>query len=284
MCYSDMPVIVPIGPYCNESFVRDTLDSIIAFCPEPRIILVDDSEGPLVSLLATEYDAERIKAPAHGTKGALYLNLSRAFATALREPFPFLLRLDTDARLLNSGFLQKTNDVLRKNPNIGCLGSYRWGYDGAARSRKWQRNRLLARGLASVLLSPHSSYTIWNTILRAKRHGYLLGESVLGGACIYSYRALALLEANKMLSNPALAWTQLEEDHIFSLCIRAVGMELYDFCGDSEEFPFGVKHRGLPASPSELVLRGKSIVHSTKFFGQLTESDIRSEFRRLTGN
>lgn len=50
--------------------------------------------------------------------------------------------------------------------------------------------------------------------------------------------------------------TGLEEDAIFAILSYAVGYHLADFA--TEGYPLGLKWRGLPYHPAELIRRGKN--------------------------
>jgi hypothetical protein len=211
------------------------------------------------------------------------MHLSEAFRVALQQPFSILLRLDTDALLIGDDYRLQAARALADDPSIGAFGSFRRGFDGGERSREWARRQLLMRTVAAFVLSPRSFGRLLTLMAKAKVNGYAFGDAVLGGACIYSYQGIRALADNNMLGCKALAWTHLEEDHIFGLCLYACGMRLMDFGWREDDLPMGVKHKGLPASPAELVERRKSIVHSTKYFGSLDEAEVRATFRRLLG-
>jgi hypothetical protein len=113
---------------------------------------------------------------------------------------------------------------------------------------------------------------------RALRHGYELGESVLGGACLYSHRGLSALSRAGLLGDRALARTGLEEDHIFALALRSLGFDFAGFGSRHDDLPMGVKWIGLPASPEELISKRKAIIHSTRTWNDLDEAAIREIF------
>jgi hypothetical protein len=60
--------------------------------------------------------------------------------------------------------------------------------------------------------------------------------------------------------------------------VKSVGMELSDFATGS--YPMALRWRGLPCSPEELLARGKKVIHSTKFYKDMKEEDIRAFFRK----
>ena len=83
----------------------------------------------------------------------------------------------------------------------------------------------------------------------------------------------------RLLAIPALVTSHLGDDHMFGLLVRAAGFELGDFA--TGEYPIGIKFRGLPMSPGELVDAGKKIVHSLKDHGDRSQAELREEFRHL---
>ena len=104
----------------------------------------------------------------------------------------------------------------------------------------------------------------------ARRNGYKDGEHCLGAACFFSVQALRAMQAKGLFGNPALVTTNLGDDHMYGLLVRAAGFETDDFA--TEGRPLGLAFRGLPLSPMELVEGGKKIVHSLKDHGGRTSS------------
>jgi len=101
----------------------------------------------------------------------------------------------------------------------------------------------------------------------------------MGGAAVYRYEAVAALSEAGLLSRVDLASIGLQEDHIFGLSLLAIGYQLGEFGDKFDDLPMGVDWRTLPASPTELLELGKSIIHSTKGFESMDEEAIRNEFR-----
>ena len=94
----------------------------------------------------------------------------------------------------------------------------------------------------------------------------------MSGICL---RRLA--DAN-LLERREIEWSRLQEAHRFGLFVRAVGLRSGDLSTD--DGPFAVRWKGLPAHPRALLESGKKIVHSTKYYEDMTEGDIRSIFRK----
>ena len=216
--------------------------------------------------------------PWRGTHGALYLSLSAGFKAALRERFDVLLRLDTDGLVAGSGYEARAARYFEEHPRTACLGSYRIGYDGGTRSFAWARRQLARYLLRHAIRDPGAAARVGMLLARGLRHGYEPGESVLGGACLYSYRAISALFDAGVLGDHNLARTGLEEDHIFALALRSLRFDFAEFGNREDDLPMGVKWIGLPASPAELVSKGKNIIHSTRGWNELDEAEIRGIF------
>lgn len=277
---SDTVFVIPVGPKCRYDFVADTIESIRHFAPGARIIAVDDSLGETAADLASHYPITVVPTHVHGSFGNLYLNLSAGFIEALNEPFEILIRLDTDALVAGSDFEAKAIERFRRARRIGSLGSFRVGYDRIGiRDRTWAKRRLQRFLVANSLIHPRKVAFVLTLILRAMPKGYKMGDGIMGGAAVYSHEALVALRDAKLLGRGELADTGLQEDYSFGLALYAIGYRLDEFGDRDDDLPMGVNWKGLPASPEELLRRGKSLIHSTKFFEDLDEAEIRQRFR-----
>jgi hypothetical protein len=276
----DSVFVIPVGPTCQIEFVADTIDSIQYYAPLSRIILVDDSLSGIGIELADRYELTCVKTKVHGLFGNLYLNLSVGFREALAQPFRILVRLDTDALITGSDFEAKAIQCFEDGDHVGSLGSFRIGYDQVGiRNRNWAKHRIIEYLLLRAWKRPRNGLTVVRLLLRARANGYRLGESIMGGAVVYSHEALVALDAADLLGRSELAGIGVHEDHVFGLCLCSIGFHLSEFGNKFDDLPMGVDWRTLPATPEELMKLGKSIVHSTKSYGSLDERAIRSEFR-----
>ncbi|MGB8197095.1 MAG: hypothetical protein WCF25_08840, partial [Acidimicrobiales bacterium] len=242
--------------------------------------LVDDSLRGLGIELSDRYDLTVLVTRVHGLFGNLYLNLSRGFEEALTQPFRILVRLDTDALIAGSDFERSAKVCFESNLQLGSLGSFRIGYNRiGVRDRRWAKRQILKTLLTQSVARPRRALTIAHLVLRARRNGYKLGDGIMGGAAVYRYEAVRALDQAGLLGRTELAATGLHEDYIFGLCLFAIGYQLGEFGDRFDDLPMGVDWIGLPASPAELMRLGKSIIHSTRSFGDMDEEAIRREFR-----
>lgn len=273
--------VVPVGPNCVIDFVADTIESIQHYAPGSRVVVVDDSLAGVGAQLAARYRLSVVEARVHGLFGSLYMNLSDGFREALTTPFRVLVRLDTDALVAGSDFEEKALRCFDDDEFVGSLGSFRIGYDTIGiRNRSWAKHRILVYVASRSWRSPSAGRFVLRLLRRARKRGYKFGESIMGGAAVYRREALDALAAADLLGRSELAEIGIHEDHVFGMCLFAVGYHLGEFGNKFDDLPMGVDWRSLPAEPAELIARGKSIIHSTKSYGSLDESQIRAEFRQ----
>jgi hypothetical protein len=274
-------VVMPVGPSIEESFLRDTIESIQEFVPDRRLIVLDDSRTSTLAQSLPD-DATVIVAGKEyqGWQGELYRSLSLGFREALSEPFDVLLRMDTDAVLLGGTFADRAGRLFASHPRLGALGAYRTDYDGRSRGYSAPAYRLRLMLTTEARSDPSRTVRVGTLLARAyARRGYRRGQFVLGGATLYSPAVIRALDRAGLLDDPRLGRTRMGEDHIFGLCMSALGFEMRDYGTAADDLPFGATWKGLPASPEELLERGKEIVHSTKSHEGQDESAVREVFR-----
>jgi hypothetical protein len=286
----NVTVVMPIGPTHHIDYVRDTVDAVAEFLPTARLIAVDDSGSDMGRELAPS-GSTVITTPTGygGLVGQLYRRLSLAFLEALTAPFDILLRLDTDAILLGGSFASRASAFFEQHPRVGVLGCYRTNYAGAPRVWDFPRSRIRGMLTHEAIKDPGRARRVAWLLARAYAFGklrhdrYEMGEFISGGAMIYSHACVEALARARLLDDPRLARTDMQEDHIFGLCVRAVGLRMHDFGSARDDLPFAVTWRGLPAPPAALVAAGKEVVHSTKSHGDLVEQETRAYFRQARG-
>lgn len=292
---SALVVVVPIGPNAVPAFVRDTLDSVLMYtAPGRRIILADDSgQGVGRAVAAGLAGVEVLDAHGpHGMGGGLYLVLSRAYAHALRGGhFEALLRLDTDALLIAPLAEAAPVRMLRADPHIAMGGEiYRDNCSVRAHLEDAAEPGASRARLRLALRRPYSVYrwralqterTLGRLYARAQANGYHSVDYVFGGCNVLSERFLRALHEQGLLPHPYLGRLPLQEDHLFGLLAAVVGMRLADMQGGTG--PFGTAWKGLPEAPADLIAQGKTIVHSTRGWGNMDEAAVRADFRARRG-
>lgn len=287
----DLVVVMPVGPNATREHILDTLDSVLVYAaPSRRIILADNSGKGMGQAVASEIAGVDVLTTArpHGTGGGLHLTLCRAYAHALEQcRFRALLRLDTDALVIGPAPEQLAMELFAANPRLAMGGevyrnnvSVRARLDDAA-----GRAPTLAR-LRLALQRPWSRYR-WRSLGAdwmlgqlykcAQAQGYASIDYVFGGCNFVSESFLLTLRAQGLLPEAKLGPLDLEEDHLFGLLAGVVGMGLADL--HSGALPFGTAWKSLPASPADLIVQGKRVVHSTRGWQGMDEDAIRAEFR-----
>lgn len=204
----------------------------------------------------------------------------------------FILRIDTDA-LVIAPFARRVAQVFEQRPAVGMIGSYLVSPNGKPRGyeywgellkdmlRPWlrgARRRRTGRPLPISLWGRPAR--LRRIIRRAMGQGYVLGQSVQGGAYAISMTAINRLADRGYLADPML-WlnTDLVEDVMMSMLVMASGMELMGFAANGEVF--GVLHRGLPDVPERLLERGYGVIHSVRNDPRFSEGDIRVFFQNM---
>lgn len=278
-------VIIPVGPTTNTEFLLDTIASIRHYCtPSHRIILTNDSQRSLAFEPAKYNCDEVVMERSMGKQSGLYFSLCAGMKHALRNyDFEVLLRMDDDALITGPKPELDATKYFQMHPRVGMLGSYRVTWNGEERSFDPPKREIEIETswLWSVmkLVRRQTSGDIRPIVRQAQHHGYELGEHVLGGVYFVSPSLLEKLDQKNWLPCRAFRGSRLEEDHIFGLLTKALGMKLADFV--TGEFPMCLKWKGMPASPQEIHALGKKVIHSTRFYEQMDEAAVREEFQTL---
>ena len=215
------------------------------------------------------------------TLGRLYLNVATCLAEILDAyDFDVLLRLDDDALIIGPDPDLDAIGYFESNPHIGCLGSYRVTCTGYPRSFDHPARTLHHELYSAAILKHPRRWMALRTIYSlARRHGYEDGEHCLGAACFFSHAVLLAMRDKQLFPTPALATSNLGDDHMLGLLVHAAGFDLGDFA--TGQYPLGLALRGLPMSPGELVDAGKKVVHSLKDHAGRNQAELREEFRHL---
>jgi hypothetical protein len=284
--FYELIVVIPVGPGSNLGFVADTIASFIHYARSTyRIFIMDDSgENAGIELRKRFPDLDIHYTPRSlGHMGGLYINLSVTYRQILeRYHFTALLKLDTDALITGRYPEEAALALFGLEPAMGIAGQYPDDYHGRPWDTGWPRRRIL-NGTATwkFIKRPRANRVLKKLHQQALGNGYVTGESVFGGAYFISEALLVKLNEAGWLPDYRLRSLNLGEDHLFGLLAKAAGFGL----GSLSEagMPFACAWKGLPASPEELWMGGKKIIHSTRGWNGMGEEEIRDFFRKKRG-
>lgn len=279
--FFDIVVVIPLGPNCQPEFIADTIDSFIHYSvSDHKIIIADDSQkgtGKQVKERFPQVDVIETTEPM-GKLCGLYITLSQAFRYALEHyRFTAVLRMDTDALVIGDAPEAAALELFGSDPGVGIAGQYPLDYNGDQWDVSWPRDQVQRLVSSKLLSKPLAHFSLLGVYKKALRNGYKTGESVFGGACFISEPCLQNLQRAGLLPGKIFRNVHLEEDHLFAILVTATGHRLGDLSSNS--LPLGCAWKGLPASPEELYSSGKKIIHSTRFWQQMKEAEIRGWFR-----
>lgn len=279
---TDIVLVIPIGPGTSADFAIDTIESYRYYTQRPfEVVLTDDSHQgvgrrvrdalPFCRLLHT-------RKPMGGWAG-LYINLSDAYSYALENfNFKALLKLDTDALIIGPEPEKEALELFHTNPSAGMAGQYPLTYDGEPWNIRWPRQRIINSTRSwKFFARPWANFQLIGYHQKALENGYTTGESVFGGAYFISNKCLKALAQHQLLPRKAFRSLNLGEDHLFSLLVKSLGFSLNSLSADGG--PFGCSWQGLPASPGQLLIDGKKIIHSTRHWENWSEYEIRDFYK-----
>jgi hypothetical protein len=275
--------IGPLGPKLRLEHIIDTINSIRHYAtPDNRIIIQDNSTNQNVGeqLLQSFPNLIVIRTPEnYGLSAGLYKAESLAYLYAYTTfEFQVLIRMDTDALMTGAGLEDEAIARFTQNPNLAQLGEYKIGCNGEISEFSWPRQELLKEiSQAGWLQDKGRCEVLRELVEKAQANGYELGEHILGGVSILSPRFVERLVQENLLLREEIRRSRLQEDHVFSLLAKALGMDLGEFGGPND--PMAIRWQGLPCSPEEVVRRKKKIIHSTRFWEDRDEDSIRAYFR-----
>ncbi len=285
----DLVVVMPVGPNANPAFIEDTLNSFKYYTScSYKIIIADDSQkgtGLKIKELFPDDDFVVLTRSKNlGRMAGLYLNLALAYKHAIDNyRFDALLKIDDDALITGENPETEALSLLRSNPNVGMIGRHlagRYSTDdlGHRHDNYWPRQQLLkATCTWRLIRRPIANMTLRKLFIKALWNGYEIGENIQGGAYFISEQCLIKMNEQNLLPEYRLKTVILEEDHLFSLLTKVVGLELADLA--DERLPFGIAFKGLPGPPEKLHEQGKKIIHSIRFWKDMKEDAIRTYFR-----
>lgn len=274
-------VVMPVGPNTPLAFVRDTLESYAFYTRRSfQFVIADDSHqgiGKAIQEIYPDIDVLTSAKPMGGWAG-LYINEAIAFRHALQHyRFQALLKLDTDALVIGEAPEEEALALFAAHPTIGMAGQYPNDYDGKPWDIGWPRDRVLNGATTwKYIRRPFTNWFLRKLYKRAKANGYRAGESVFGGAYFLSYNCVQTLYNEGLLPLQNLIGLNMGEDHIFSLLVKAVGFNFGTLSAKGQSF--GLAWKGLPAAPEQLFTEGRKIIHSTRFWKEQKEEEIRRYF------
>ena len=273
----------PIGPTHRLEDILDTISSVLYYTsPDRKIIIQDNSSTQNVGaqLQQTFPELIVIRTPQnYGLSGGLYKaeSLAYLFAHSMFD-FQTLIRMDTDALMIGEGLADDAVRFFQENPNVGQIGTYMIGTNGEISEFSWPRQQLLHEiGIRGKLEDAERAEFLRKLVSQAQAHGYQHGEHIIGGVSILNPRFIEKLVDQGLLLREELRRSVLQEDHIYSMLVKAVGMDLGEFGGPAH--PLANRWKGLPASPQQLVDMGKKVIHSVRFWQDMKEPEIREFFR-----
>ena len=275
-------VVIPVGTISSKNryeHIADTVASIVHYATPDRRIVIQDNSNPmhLGARLQTEFpELDVVRAPEnYGMYGGLYKSLSLAFLhVQATYDFQVLMKMDTDALMTGDGLEDDAIAYFESHPNVGEIGTYCSNGEAIA----WPRKRLQYEVSVRGWLQDRKRCAFLRYYLQlALSHGYIPGEHVLGGVSIFRPELIDKLVQGDFLLREDLRRTKLQEDHLWGLFCKVVGMELATF--ESPEHPLGVVWRGMPCAPQEAVDKGLKAVHSTRSWKDMNEDQIRAFFR-----
>lgn len=284
-------LVILLGPDEIEiERTNDLLDSVAVYehanAANIDVIVVNDGNlnvGELHGHLTRFGRPIRVDNPLAGKRSDRFDRHTAGMLAALDEatkhgPYAFVLKLDTDALIVNT-FSDALTDFFTAQPKVGAAGSFRMTPDGTARATNEYWVRRIRRATALPLRRPQS---IRRTVRRrkivadARHHGYADGDHVLGGSYAISGKVLDLWRSPGRLVS-LFEGTELGEDAVVSLLIQAAGFELADLNRPGEVFGVWFRELGLP--PETLVERF-AVIHSLKSGDHQDEDTLRRIFRR----
>ncbi|MEO8391904.1 MAG: hypothetical protein ABI700_02835 [Chloroflexota bacterium] len=273
----------PLGPKLQYEHIVDTINSVLHYAtPDRKMIVQDNSTEQNVGQRLREQFPELIviRTPEnYGLSGGLYKaeSLAYLYAHSLFD-YQVLIRMDVDALMIGAGIEDDAIARFEQNPNLGQLGTYKIGCNGEISEYSWPKQELEKEiGAAGWLQDRERCKLLRMLVARAQANGYELGEHILGGVSILNPRFIDKLVQENLLLREEIRRSVLQEDHIFSLLVKAVGMQLGEFGTPND--PLAVRWQGLPSSPEELAGRNKKMVHSTRYWQQMNEDAVREFFR-----
>lgn len=130
--------VIPVGPFCHDQHVADTIESIVFFDKSASIVVVDDSGREEVKLWQlTTPNLKVLKTRGGSGKGpGLFHILAlgyRELLCGLQDHIVGIVRMDTDALVIGPGLAEDVADYFKKSPKAGIIGSHKVASNGTVR-------------------------------------------------------------------------------------------------------------------------------------------------------
>lgn len=268
-------VLMPVGPDETLEHLYDTIESIITYTgPSRRIVLVNNDRGKGTAKKIANYFDNIIVIPnefGFGLYSSLYYGIVNAVKKILlKYTFEVCLKMDIDALIIGDNPENDAGQFFKKNPEVGVIGSYLVDCNGRIRNNSFHGRRIKKDAKKSEYLH--------NILEKAISYGYDPGEHCQGGAYFISYACIQKMNEEGCFDFKDMPWCRIYEEVLFNLFMNSVGFKNADFAADP--LPFGIRWRGLPCSPQELISRGKKVVHSVKFYRKMKQDEIRFYFNK----
>jgi hypothetical protein len=273
-------IVIPAGP---RDDIADTLDSVVCFIPQPRLIVIVDDTGVASTARLADMDRDIRVMPARlgvpeGVFGGLWVKLTDAYRFVIRDrKWDVVLRMDADALMIGHGLEALAAKRFADDPKLGILGAYEFGPNGMKRDWAPSANQLRSEIGLPGLRKPTLRSTLRLLVHKATRSGYEMGAHALG-TCLISPRLIEVWEQFGWLNLSVLGHSRLGDDQLMGLLSAAAGYRCADLSGPDDQM--AIQWRGLSDSPEALSQQGKTLVHSVRSFDDLTETEIRSYFRQ----
>lgn len=308
-------ILIPAGPLTPVEYLEDTVSSVRHYIGRTasHVVVIDDSrDGRFCGLRQADSGVTVLNAPdcsegmsAVSQRGSLFAKQAVGLRWLLNHVrFDALLKMDSDALVTGPAPHHAAIALWESRPDVGVVGALmRWGngvdkaHAMASKGRQLSAEfygrglqwcdvvtdvlRAPPRAVAGVLRRFRWMMTLYRLVADAERHGYVRGATCTGGAYFVNPRAVEAMQERGFLE-PAcanlFAVSGLSEDSLVALLAYACGFCLSDPAPERD--PLAINWQGLPMSPTEVVRRGKAIVHPVRD-GRYEEAAVRSFFSAL---
>lgn len=292
--------LIPVGPKDIER-VAQTVKSIRGYCKDYRIFLLLDGVSP--ELLHYEVISPDIRiithqTPTKGHWGKIWLRQCQALIEAARgddlADDVIFVKIDADAVVVRSGFVERAQGILRTRTNVGQLGQcFSNIIGGRLRNRGWGiffskmlgwrgLYRFVLEGLRQDEVSVPGAVSRFlrfrHIVHQAEENGYAPGDFAVGGCYVLSKAAVVSMSRDRSLrQSPFLLLPGVGEDVVMTLYLYHLGYSAADDTSDGGIFAVEGKH--FRSNPRTLKARGHYVLHPVKYGYEedgklLTESEL----------